>query len=161
MRNHILAIAVLLTACSDRGSRETQSGNDTSRTVSAAPTFAAALGVDLATMARTGSGAYYRDVTVGTGTVADSGKQVALHYRGQLPDGTQFDARQPPDEPISFRVATGAVVRGFDEGTMGMRAGGRRLVVIPPELGYGAQGNGPVPPNAYMVFTIDLVSVRP
>ena len=123
-------------------------------------TFAPVLGVDLATMAKTPSGAWYKDLTAGDGAPVGAGKHVAIHYDGRLPNGARFDVNGPTDQPFAFVLGVGAVVRGFDEGVAGMKVGGRRLVVIPPELGYGPQGNGPVPPNATLVFTIELVSAR-
>lgn len=154
---------VILTACGDRTARDTATTDTAKATVTTTgtPTFVPSLGVDIAAMTRTPGGAYYRDINVGSGALADSGKQVSIHYRGQLPDGTQFDASQPPGPPIVFRLFSGQVVRGFDEGINGMKVGGKRVVAIPPALGYGASGNGPVPPNAWMVFMLDLVSVQP
>jgi FKBP-type peptidyl-prolyl cis-trans isomerase len=123
-------------------------------------TFAPSLGVDLAVMTQTPRGAWIRDLTVGTGEPVTVGKEVAIHYAGSLPDGKQFDANGPADAPFVFRLGAGDVVPGFDEGVTGMRVGGKRQVVIPPALGYGAQANGPIPANAILVFTIDLVSAR-
>jgi peptidylprolyl isomerase len=111
-------------------------------------------------MRRTPRGAWIRDLTVGAGAEVASGTQVAIHYVGTLPDGTQFDANGPADQPFVFRTGAGEVVPGFDEGVLGMKVGGRRQVIIPPALGYGAQGNGPVPGNAILVFTIDLVRAQ-
>ena len=126
----------------------------------AGTTFAPSLGVDVAAMTRTPRSAWIRDLTVGSGDPVAAGKEVAIHYAGTLPDGTQFDANGPADAPYVFRLGAGEVVPGFDEAVTGMRVGGKRQVVIPPALAYGAQGNGPVPPNAILVFTIELVSAR-
>jgi FKBP-type peptidyl-prolyl cis-trans isomerase FkpA len=123
-------------------------------------TFAPSLGVDLAAMRQTPRGAWIRDLTLGTGAAVGAGTQVAIHYVGALPDGKQFDANGPADQPFVFRIDAGEVVPGFDEGVLGMKAGGRRQVIIPPALGYGAQGNGPIPGNSILVFTIDLVRVQ-
>jgi hypothetical protein len=123
-------------------------------------TFDPSLGVDLAAMRQTPRGVYLRDLTEGTGTEAVSGSQVAIHYVGRLANGKQFDANGPNDAPFEFRVNAGEVVPGFDEGVSGMKPGGRRLVIIPPALGYGAQDNGPIPANSILVFTIDLVRVQ-
>lgn len=122
--------------------------------------FAPALAVDLAAMSRTPGGARYRDLTPGTGEPVAPGALVAIHYAGNLPDGTPFDANGPSDPPYEFRLGAGEVVRGFDEAVTGMRVGGKRQVVIPPALGYGAQPNGPIPANAVLVFTIELVRAR-
>ena len=122
--------------------------------------FAPALAVDLAAMSRTPGGVRYRDLTPCTGEPVAAGTLVAIHYAGNLPDGTPFDANGPADPPYEFRLGAGEVVAGFDEAVTGMRVGGKRQVVIPPALGYGAQGNGPIPANAVLVFTIELVSAR-
>jgi FKBP-type peptidyl-prolyl cis-trans isomerase len=120
--------------------------------------FAPALGVDLSAMTRTSSGLYYRDITVGTGAVAQSGRDVGVYYQGWLVSGTRFDGRTS-GAPFTFRLGTGEVIRGWDEGLVGMRVGGKRQLVIPPSLGYGAAGRGSVPPNAIMVFEVELRSV--
>jgi len=123
-------------------------------------TYAPALGVEPATMSRTPRGVLYRDVVPGSGEPVGAGKLVAIHYAGSLPDGTPFDANGPSDPPYEFRLGAAEVVPGFDEGVTGMKVGGKRQVVIPPALGYGAQANGPIPANSVLVFTIDLVSAR-
>ncbi|MFN0180815.1 MAG: FKBP-type peptidyl-prolyl cis-trans isomerase [Gemmatimonadales bacterium] len=122
--------------------------------------FASSLGIDLAQMTKTSSGLYYQDVTVGTGALAAVGKLVSVHYIGWLADATQFDINQPPTTPLRFTVGSGQVISGFDEGVFQMQVGGRRKIVIPPNLGYGASGAGPIPPNAVLVFQVDLVAVQ-
>jgi peptidylprolyl isomerase len=122
--------------------------------------YAPALGVEPATMSRTPRGVLYRDLVPGAGEPVGAGKLVAIHYAGSLPDGTPFDANGPSDPPYEFRLGAGEVVPGFDEAVTGMKVGGKRQVVIPPALGYGAQANGPIPANSVLVFTIDLVSAR-
>lgn len=104
------------------------------------------------------------DLVVGTGAVATSGSQVTVAYTGWLHDsnrpdakGTQFDSR--PN--FQFRLGTGAVIRGWDQGVVGMRVGGQRRLVIPPELAYGSQSPGaPIPANATLVFDITLSNVQ-
>ena len=119
--------------------------------------FAPELGVDLATMTRTARGVWIKDLTVGTGDPVGTGSQVAIRYTGRLTNGTQFDATGPSDPPYSFRLNTGAVVPGFDEAVTGMRKGGTRLAIIPPDLAYGSSANGPIPANSVLVFTLELV----
>lgn len=122
--------------------------------------FAPELGVDLSAMTRTSSGLYYRDITVGTGALAEPGKMVTMYYQGWLPSGTRFDARVPPQQPLApFVLGSGPVIQGWHEGIAGMRVGGKRQLVIPPSLGYGAEGRGPIPPNAVMVFEVELARV--
>ncbi|HST57992.1 MAG TPA: FKBP-type peptidyl-prolyl cis-trans isomerase [Longimicrobium sp.] len=142
------ALPLLAAAC---GSDSPTSLEDT--------TFAPSLGVDLTTMTRTSTGLYYRDITVGTGAVAQNGKIVGVYYQGWLPSGTRFDFRTSGP---AFEFALGAreVIRGWDEGVAGMRVGGKRQLVIPASLGYGAEGRGSIPPNAVMVFEVEVRTVR-
>lgn len=123
-------------------------------------TFAPELGIDLDAMTRTSSGLYYQDVEEGDGAIATAGSTVSAYYRGWLPNGTLFDQRQPPDDPIRFPLGVGAVIAGWDEGVAGMRVGGVRKLVIPPSLGYGNQAVGPIPPNSVLVFEVALVVVE-
>ena len=123
-------------------------------------TFAAVLKVDLKACTKTASGLYYRDLTVGTGPVVAIGRQVSVHYAGWHADGKSFDQSGPNDAPFSFTPGAGEVIKGWDEGVVGMQTGGKRQLIIPPTLGYGAEGRGPIPPNAVLVFTVDVVSAK-
>ncbi|MGI8508664.1 MAG: FKBP-type peptidyl-prolyl cis-trans isomerase [Gemmatimonadaceae bacterium] len=123
-------------------------------------TFAPALGINLAAMTMTASGLYYQDVTVGSGAVAQAGKQLSVHYAGWLPDGTKFESSVDRGQPFAFTLGVGAVIPGWDEGVAGVRVGGVRKLVIPSSLGYGARGSGPIPPNSVLVFSIQLLSVQ-
>jgi len=125
----------------------------------ATTTFAPSLGVDLSAMTVTGTGLYWRDLTVGSGTTATIGRQVGVIYTGWLVNGTQFDSNVGR-ALLSFRVGLGEVVPGFDEGVRGMAVGGERQLIIPPSLGYGRSGSGPIPPNAILVFRVQLVSAQ-
>jgi FKBP-type peptidyl-prolyl cis-trans isomerase FkpA len=108
------------------------------------------------------------DDVVGGGNEAAAGRQVTVHYTGWLYDesrgdkkGTKFDSSRDRNEPFAFRLGTGQVIRGWDEGVAGMKIGGRRTLTIPPTYGYGAQGAGDViPPNATLVFDVELLDVR-
>jgi FKBP-type peptidyl-prolyl cis-trans isomerase FkpA len=107
------------------------------------------------------------DHTVGTGDLAESGKEVVVHYTGWLfdaaaPDnkGRKFDSSRDRGQPFSFPLGAGHVIAGWDQGVAGMRVGGQRTLTIPPELGYGARGAGNViPPNATLVFDVELLAV--
>jgi len=165
----VLALSAL-TACGDRPrtadsaaattpAPSTPVSSSTSPT-STVPTFAPALGVDLPAMTKTPSGLAYQDKTVGTGATATAGKMVSVHYTGWLPDGTKFDSSRDRNEPFDFPLGAGHVIAGWDEGVAGMKVGGRRLLVIPPALGYGAGGTGPIPPNATLVFDVELLGVH-
>lgn len=99
------------------------------------------------------------DVTVGTGATAANGDTVTVNYVGTLDDGTKFDSSYDRKQPFTFLLGNGDVIKGWDLGVAGMKVGGKRELTIPPELGYGAQANGPIPPNSTLHFTIELLSV--
>ena len=109
----------------------------------------------------TPSGLKYLDLKVGKGEEAVTGKIVEVQYTGKLENGTPFDACRDNGEPFTFRLGAGDVIKGWDQGIAGMRVGGRRKLVIPPELGFGKQGVGSVvPPNAVLVYEFELLAVR-
>jgi FKBP-type peptidyl-prolyl cis-trans isomerase len=100
------------------------------------------------------------DIVVGTGKEATSGQQVTVHYRGTLTDGREFDASYNRNQPFKFNLGAGQVIKGWDEGVAGMKEGGKRKLTIPPHLGYGARGaGGVIPPNATLVFEVELLQV--
>ena len=100
------------------------------------------------------------ELTVGTGPVAKSGKMIKVHYTGTLIDGKKFDSSLDRKEPLEFRLGIGQVIKGWDMGVAGMKVGGKRKLTIPPELGYGASGaGGVIPPNATLIFTVELMAV--
>ena len=102
------------------------------------------------------------DQTVGTGAVAQAGDSITVNYVGSLTNGTVFDASANHGQPFTFTLGAGQVIPGWDQGLVGMKVGGKRTLVIPPALGYGAQGaGGVIPPNATLVFQVELVSVSP
>jgi FKBP-type peptidyl-prolyl cis-trans isomerase FkpA len=109
----------------------------------------------------TASGLRYQDVKEGTGDVATAGKTVSVHYTGWLTNGTKFDSSKDRGQPFEFPLGGGRVIRGWDEGVQGMKVGGVRKLTIPPELGYGARGaGGVIPPNATLVFEVELLKVK-
>ncbi len=115
----------------------------------------------------TASGLQYEDVTVGNGAAAKVGKEVTVHYTGWLYDpaaannrGKKFDSSKDRNDPFKFDLGAGMVIGGWDEGVQGMQVGGKRVLTIPPQLGYGARGaGGVIPPNATLVFEVDLLAV--
>ena len=108
----------------------------------------------------TPSGLKYTDDQVGTGATAESGKTVSVHYTGWLLNGTKFDSSRDRGQPFNFPLGAGRVIKGWDEGVAGMRVGGKRTLIIPPDLGYGARGTGPIPPNSTLKFEVELLDVR-
>ena len=125
----------------------------------AANDFASELDVNLDDMKETPSGLRYQDLETGTGAEARAGSSVAVHYTGWLTDGREFDS-SVGGEPLVFPLGRGAVIDGWEEGVAGMRVGGKRKLVVPPSLGYGAERNGPIPANATLVFDVELLEVR-
>ncbi|HRP06901.1 MAG TPA: FKBP-type peptidyl-prolyl cis-trans isomerase [Gemmatimonadales bacterium] len=116
------------------------------------------LGIVEDSLHRVGRGVYVRDIQAGNGDIADSGTIVSVHYVGQLADGRTFSATSR--DPFRFRIGADSVIAGWEDGVLGMRVGGRRQLVIPPHLGYGADGNGNIPPDAVLVFDVTLVDAR-
>ena len=109
----------------------------------------------------TDSGLKYDDLVEGDGAVAAAGQQVSVHYSGWLTDGSKFDSSIDRNQPFSFSLGRGMVIRGWDEGVAGMKVGGKRRLTIPPQLGYGAQGaGGVIPPHATLVFEVELLDVQ-
>jgi len=108
----------------------------------------------------TASGLKYRDDVVGTGDTPSKGKRVKVHYTGRLTNGNKFDSSVDRGQPFEFTIGIGQVIRGWDEGVMSMKVGGKRTLTIPSELGYGKQGAGAtIPPNAELIFDVELLGV--
>lgn len=113
----------------------------------------------------TASGLKYTDETVGTGPSPKSGQTAVVHYTGWLyvngMKGKKFDSSHDRNEPFEFPVGRGRVIKGWDEGVASMKVGGKRTLIIPPELGYGARGaGGAIPPNATLIFDVELLAVK-
>lgn len=100
------------------------------------------------------------DIKVGGGEEAKVGDMVVVHYSGTFQDGTEFDNSRKRGEGFQFTLGAGMVIKGWDEGVVGMKEGGERVLVIPPEKAYGEQGIGPIPGGATLVFTIQLLEVK-
>lgn len=109
---------------------------------------------------KTGSGLMYKDVAVGKGPAAKAGDPVTVNYKGWLDDGTVFDSSfRPGREPFTFNLGRGEVIKGWDEGVQGMKAGGIRELIIPPDLGYGSEDQGAIPPNSTLNFRVELIKI--
>ena len=100
------------------------------------------------------------DVVTGTGPAVTDGDTVTVHYKGALTNGVLFDSSYERGTPFTFTVGAGRVIAGWEQGLIGMQEGGQRVLVIPPELGYGNAGGGPIPSNATLVFTIELLAIE-
>lgn len=122
--------------------------------------FAEDLNVVLLAMTRLPTGIYYRDIEEGTGTLASPGREVSMTYIASLANGTEVDRTAPSDGPLRFKVGDGVVIRGWDLGVRGMRAGGTRQLVVPSRHAYGANEVGKVTANSVMVFVLRLDTVR-
>lgn len=111
---------------------------------------------------KTASGLQYQDLVKGAGKMAIRGSRLSVHYTGMLDDGTVFDSSRKPDrEPYEVIPGVSGVIQGWHEGLVGMRVGGKRKLIIPPDLGYGEQGSPPkIPPNAKLIFEIELLEIK-
>ncbi len=157
IRSFAVAATVLsLAACAKPAST---SPTDPANQVIATATFDSSMHVDLKASTQTPSGLYYRDLVVGTGPVATPGQMVAAGYIGWLTNGQKFDA-SPAGQPYGFPLGGHRVIPGWDEGVAGMHVGGKRQLIIPASLGYGPQGSGPIPPNAVLIFNVELIGVQ-
>ena len=107
------------------------------------------------------SGLQYVDLKEGTGEEAKAGNRVSVHYTGWLKDGKKFDSSLDRNQPFQFQLGAGMVIQGWDEGVAGMKVGGKRKLIIPPDLGYGKRGAGNViPPDATLTFEVELLEVK-
>ncbi len=115
-------------------------------------------------MTTTASGLQYEDTVIGAGALATKGQRVTVHYTGWLyqdgQQGSKFDSSKDRRDPFVFNLGAGMVIRGWDEGVAGMQVGGTRVLIIPPDLGYGARGaGGVIPPNATLKFEVELLNL--
>jgi FKBP-type peptidyl-prolyl cis-trans isomerase len=150
-----LGAAVLAAGCQGGGETADMSGTDPE-------TAARALGTVTENEVVTAeSGLRYIDVKEGEGAVAKAGDTVDVHYTGWLVSGTKFDSSVDRGQPFTFPLGAGRVIRGWDEGVAGMKVGGVRKLILPPDLGYGARGNAPrIPPDATLIFEVELLGIE-
>ncbi|MGH7619084.1 MAG: FKBP-type peptidyl-prolyl cis-trans isomerase [Gemmatimonadaceae bacterium] len=150
---HAVAALWIITAGCLRGTEPGSPSNP------ATETYASSLGVNISQMTKISDDLYIQDVVVGTGAEAVAGKNLTVNYAGFLVDGTQFGSNNG-QAPLPFQLGTNDVIQGWDLGVPGMKVGGRRLLVIGSTLGYGSSGSGPIPANATLVFTVQLLTVQ-
>jgi FKBP-type peptidyl-prolyl cis-trans isomerase len=155
MTKYIAAIAILLALTAIFALAQTATKKSAAPNTSA-PTKVTGNGT------RTPSGLVYWDIRVGTGEVAKEGSHVRVHYTGWLISGKKFDSSVDAGKPFDFTIGNGEVIKGWEEGVSGMKVGGKRQLRIPPSLGYGAEGTpgGPIPPNANLIFDVQLLQVQ-
>ncbi|BDI31292.1 hypothetical protein CCAX7_33430 [Capsulimonas corticalis] len=109
----------------------------------------------------TASGLQYEDIKVGEGESPQTGQTVTVHYTGTLTDGSKFDSSRDRGTPFNFKLGVGQVIKGWDEGVATMKMGGQRILTVPGDLGYGPRGYpGVIPPNATLVFDVELISFK-
>jgi FKBP-type peptidyl-prolyl cis-trans isomerase FkpA len=164
-----LAVAALVTLMGCQQSSTTTTSETSTSTSTAAGAAsepapaAAAPGAAAAPSApvTTASGLKIEELAVGSGALAEKGRAVSVHYTGWLTDQTKFDSSLDRGQPFEFTLGQGQVIRGWDEGVEGMKVGGKRRLTIPPDLGYGERGaGGVIPPNATLVFEVELLGVK-
>ncbi len=146
------ALVTALAACKGEGEKPAENGGD----MSGGPPAVSGEPIE------TGSGLKYIEIEAGTEDSPEPGETVVVHYTGWLEDGTKFDSSVDRGAPFSFPIGTGRVIAGWDEGLATMQVGGKRRLIIPPELAYGetGAGNGLIPPNATLIFDVELLAVR-
>lgn len=130
----------------------------TSAIISESP--AASPAANMGNLITTADGLQIQDLTVGTGQEVKSGDTVTVNYLGTLTNGTKFDSSYDRNQPFTTQIGVGQVIKGWDEGIVGMKVGGKRKLIVPPSLGYGSQNLGSIPPNSTLIFEVELLSIK-
>ncbi|MCC6266060.1 MAG: FKBP-type peptidyl-prolyl cis-trans isomerase [Dehalococcoidia bacterium] len=158
--------AMLLTAgaCSSDDDDDSPSATNTvvtERTPTSSPSKSTTTGaITLTNPTTTATGLKYEDVVVGTGKSPQTGQRVTVHYTGTFTNGTKFDSSRDRGQPFTFVIGNGNVIKGWDEGVMTMKVGGKRNLEIPPALGYGSRDYASIPGNSTLLFEVELISVQ-
>jgi FKBP-type peptidyl-prolyl cis-trans isomerase len=154
-------VATVAVACGDDGEKASPTP---SASLTSSPSGAQTAGGPPAVSGeptKTASGLQFIDIKVGDGASPQTGQTVVVHYTGWLADGTKFDSSVDRGQPFSFIIGAGKVIKGWDEGVATMKVGGKRRLIIPPELGYGATGYpGSIPANAQLIFDVELIEIK-
>ena len=153
MKHRALAIALLLAGCSSPEPREKPPTPPRSSVAGGTP-------AGVTREVTTESGLRYEDIVIGTGPSPSPGQTAVVHYVGTFPDGEVFDTSRKRGKPFSFPLGRRRVIAGWDEGVASMRVGGKRRLICPPDLAYGHEGSGPIPPDATLHFEVELLDVR-
>lgn len=171
-RAELISVCCLMVACTQQGNtQQTSNAGQTTDNPSIVAAEATATPTASSTpkktttgankVVTTSSGLKYTELKVGTGATPKTGQTVSVHYTGTLENGTKFDSSRDRGVPFEFPIGTGQVIKGWDEGISTMKVGGRRQLIIPPSLGYGAQGaGGVIPPNATLIFDVELLGIK-
>jgi len=154
IKHPVVVLSISLAGCASGGGAP-----PATRSMESIP-FASALDVNLARMTKTPAGVYYRDIEVGTGPIVRGKEDLKVHYTGWLTNGVKFDSNTSDQPPLTVPLGRSRVIKGWDDGLVGMRVGGRRQLVIPPELGYGSNRSDVIPADAVLVFEIRVVSAK-
>jgi FKBP-type peptidyl-prolyl cis-trans isomerase len=154
----VIILALFISGCGKKAEQQPQETQETEQTATTSE-GPVPPEVDPGRMVMTASGLNYADIVIGDGDTAAAGQTVKVHYTGWLTDGTKFDSSLDRGTPFQFPLGAGRVIKGWDEGVEGMKVGGKRLLLIPPELGYGGRAVGPIPPNSVLKFEVDLLEI--
>jgi FKBP-type peptidyl-prolyl cis-trans isomerase len=161
-----IVAAMVLTGCSSGQKQQPRTSSQTQAAQPQAPAPAAPAAEQAKTAAKgpdtitSPSGLKYIITKAGSGVRPAIGQLVWVHYTGKLEDGRVFDSSIPRGQPFEFLVGMGRVIKGWDEGVLMMSKGEKRTLIVPPSLGYGMEGMGPIPPNATMIFDVELVDFQ-
>jgi len=163
----IVLAAVLIIYRSIQVSGQTQATTAATETsIAATPPVASPSSMDaqfpglISDTVKSASGLQYKDIVVGNGDTAQAGKTVSVQYTGWLANGTKFDSSLSAGKPFEFTLGKGSVIKGWDEGVAGMKVGSTRILIIPPDLAYGASVNGSIPANSTLVFQVQLLAIK-
>jgi FKBP-type peptidyl-prolyl cis-trans isomerase len=165
MKNHlstrlfVLAVVTVITASACTKKEEVKT-TETTTTQATNPSTAASMTGSTATTNAMAPKVEMQDTVVGKGAEAVNGKSVTVHYTGTLKDGTKFDSSVDRKEPFTFTLGAGQVIKGWEQGIVGMKVGGKRKLTIPPELAYGANAVGAIPANSVLIFDVELLEVK-